>query len=330
MLIQAPNLVVRGLCFRKRLTAYSEIGENRKVICPKYLLLQAFMKLVGNWILILLVGFTVFACNKKSAATLTKGKKKNTITSILKSSDTEFKLRMAERYFANKKYSKAQLIYEDLFPVLRSDPRFEDLYYKYAYCAYYQRDYVNAENLFKGFLDVFPKSQRAAEVDFMHAYCYYKESPKIDLDQTPTQKTIGYMQAHLNNYPESPKVDDAKSIIEACYEKLELKELKSADLYYSVGSFRAAAIAFTNLLNHYPQSKRADEYKLKIIKSYYQYASMSIETKQEERFGKVIEEYYDFIDRFPESKLLKDAEKYFQLSQNNLKAIKNEQVNSKS
>jgi outer membrane protein assembly factor BamD len=138
------------------------------------------------------------------------------------------------------------------------------------------------------------------------------------------------MQAHLNNYPESPKVSEAKSIIETCYEKLELKELKSADLYFNLGSYRAAAIAFTNLLNHYPQSKRADEYKLKIIKAYYQYASMSIETKQEERFGKVVEEYYDFVDRFPESKLLKDAEKYFQLSQNNLKVIKNEQINPKS
>lgn len=288
------------------------------------------MKHFGNWLLVILLGFTVLACNKKTTPTLSKGKKKNTVVRILKSNDVEFKLRMAEQYFANKKYNKAQLIYEDLFPVLRSDPRFEDLYYKYAYCAYYQRDYLNAENLFKGFLEVFPKSSRASEVDFMHAYCYYKESPKIDLDQTPTQKTIGYMQAHLNNYPESSKANEAKSIIETCYEKLEQKELKSADLYYNLGSYRAAAIAFTNLLNHYPQSKRADEYKLKIIKAYYQYASMSIETKQEERFGKVVEEYYDFVDRFPESKLLKDAEKYFQLSQNNLKVIKNEQINPKS
>jgi outer membrane protein assembly factor BamD len=115
------------------------------------------MKQFGNWLLIIFVGLMVLACNKKTATTLSKGKKKNTITRILKSNDVEFKLRMAEQYFANKKYSKAQMIYEDLFPVLRSDPRFEDLYYKYAYCAYYQRDYLNAENLFKGFLEVFPK-----------------------------------------------------------------------------------------------------------------------------------------------------------------------------
>ncbi len=57
---------------------------------------------------------------------------------------------------------------------------------------------------------------------------------------------------------------------------------------------------------------------------------MSVDTKQKERYEKVVEEYYDFIDRFPESKLTKDAEKYFNLSKNSLKAINNEQTDKKS
>ncbi len=31
------------------------------------------------------------------------------------------------------------------------------IYYKFAYCAYYLKDYANAENLFKGFVEVFPQ-----------------------------------------------------------------------------------------------------------------------------------------------------------------------------
>lgn len=258
------------------------------------------------------------------------GCNRNSVNKILKNNDVEYKLKMAEQYFANKKYSKAQVIFEDLFPVLRSDPRFEDLYYKYAYCAYYLKDYISSENLFKGFLDVFPKSQRAPEADYMRAYCFYKQSPKVELDQTTTEKTIGFMQSHLNNYPESVKAEDAKQIIAKCYEKLELKEFKSAELYFNIGAYRAAAISFTNLLNHYPESKKTDEYKLMVIKSYYQFANMSIETKQKERFEKVLEEYYDFVDRFPDSKLLKDAEKYFNLSKNSLNTINNEQTDKKS
>jgi outer membrane protein assembly factor BamD len=258
------------------------------------------------------------------------GCSRNSLSKILKSGDAEYRLRMAEQFFVSQKYAKAQLIYEDLFPLLKNDPRFEDLYYKYAYCMYYQRDYVNAENLFKGFLEVFPKSQRAAEIDFMRAYCFYKQSPRVELDQVPTQKAIGFLQAHLNNYPESPKSEEALKLIDICYQKLEKKEWNSASLYYNLGSFRAAAIAFTNLINHYPQSGNADQYKLMIIKSYFEYAQMSVDTKKEERFTKVVEEYYDFLDRFPESNLLKEAEKYFKNSQKNINTIKNESSNQKS
>jgi outer membrane protein assembly factor BamD len=46
---------------------------------------------------------------------------------------------------------------------------------------------------------------------------------------------------------------------------------------------------------------------------------MSIEEKQQERFEKVVSEVQDFQDRFPESKLLKEAERFLELSQNQLK-----------
>ena len=71
------------------------------------------------------------------------------INSVLKSKDPEYKLRMAEQYYVKKKYNFAQQIYEDIMPYYRGTPEFEDIYYKYAYCAYYQKDYLNAENLFK-------------------------------------------------------------------------------------------------------------------------------------------------------------------------------------
>ena len=65
-----------------------------------------------------------------------------------------------------------------------------------------------------------------------------------------------------------------------------------------------------------------------VIKSYYKYAKLSVQEKQAERFEKVIEEYQDFVDRFPDSKLLKEAEEYHNLSINQLKDKKNEQNTS--
>ncbi len=65
---------------------------------------------------------------------------------------------------------------------------------------------------------------------------------------------------------------------------------------------------------------------LMAVKSYYQFAKLSVYDKQEERYQKVSAEYFDFADRYPESKLLKDAENYKNISLNNIKKIQNEQI----
>ena len=137
----------------------------------------------------------------------------------------------------------------------------------------------------------------------MRAYCFYKQSPKPELDQTNTIKTMGMMQTFINTHPGSARNKEANEIIDICRAKLEIKDFKSAQLYYDIGQFRAAGVAFATLLNTYPESAKGDEYKLMIIKSYYQFAELSIEEKKAERFEKVINECNDFVDRFPESKL---------------------------
>ena len=245
---------------------------------------------------------------------------------VMKSKDYNYKLRMADEFFAKKKYKTAQQLYEELFPVFKGNSGYEDLYFKDAYCYYMMKEYRDAENFFKGFLEVFPNSPRAEEVDYLHAFCFYKQSPKVDLEQVNTSKAMGMMQTFINTHPGSARVKDATEIIDKCRAKLEMKEFRAAELYYNLGQFRAAAIAFTNLANNYPESVKGDEYKLKTVKSYYRFAKESIVEKQVERYAKVMTEYDDFIDRYPESKLLKEAESYRNLSQNYIKEIKNEQT----
>lgn len=253
-------------------------------------------------LIFLLIGFTglVSSCSNFSK--------------VLKSPDYDYKLKMANQYYDKKQYRQAQTLYEELFTVFKGTPQFEDLYYRYAYCAYQQKDYPSAENLFNGFLEMFPNSARAEEIEYMEAYSYYRQSPKPELDQTNTLKAMGMMQTYINTHPGSERIKQAEEIIDKCNKKLEVKEFNSCQLYYDLGQFKAAAIAFTSLINNYPDSPKADEYKLMIIKSYYKYAEMSIEEKREERYARVVKEVQDFQDRYPESKLLKEAERYLTLS----------------
>jgi outer membrane protein assembly factor BamD len=245
---------------------------------------------------------------------------------VLKSKDYEYKLKMAHTYFDKKQYRQAQVLYEELFPVFKGTPQFDDLYYNYAFAHYNARDYATAENLFKGYLEVFASSVRAEEVEYMQADCFFKQSPKAELEQANTMRAIGMFQVFINTHPESPRSKDAELIIEKCHKKLEVKEALSAQLYFNVGQYKAAALTFTTLINNYPDSPKSDEYKLMAIKSYFRFASFSIMEKQYERYTKVITEVEDFQDRFPESNLLKEAERYLTLTKNNLKSPNNEQT----
>src|SRR6201991_4320825 len=159
---------------------------------------------------------------------------------VLKINDYDYKLRVADKYYADKDYGHAQQLYEELFRIFKGSEHFEDIYYKFAYCAYYLRDYANAENLFKGFVENFPNSNKAEEMDYMRAYTFYKQSPKVDLDQTNTTKTMGFMQAFINTHPGSARIKDATDIIDKCRAKIELKDFKNAQLYYDLGQFKAS------------------------------------------------------------------------------------------
>ena len=55
---------------------------------------------------------------------------------VMKSKDTGYQLKMADKYFEEKKYRMAQELYEQLYPVYKGTDKFEELYFKDAYCFY--------------------------------------------------------------------------------------------------------------------------------------------------------------------------------------------------
>ena len=241
---------------------------------------------------------------------------------ILKNKDTDFKVKMAEQYFKEKKYSNAQQLFESVMPFIKGTPRYEELYLKFANSYYEDKDFQNAENLFKTFVEYFPNSPRTEDVEYMRAYTYYKRSPKAELDQTTTNKTIQLMQAFIDGHPTSIKSKEAAEVINACRAKLELKDYKTATLYYQLSLYRASAISYGLISDGYPDSKKSDEYKLLTLKSYFKFAENSFVDKQKERFEKVVAEYNDFLDRYSDSPLLAEAKKIKTQTDNYLNKLK--------
>lgn len=275
--------------------------------------------------LLLILSITLNSCFFKKSSAIKVDKSKS-FSKIFKSTDNELRYKSAEQFYTDKKYNLALQLYEDLFPYIKGSDRYEDMYFKSANCYYFLKDYLNAENFYKTFVETFPNSKRSEDASYLRAFSYYKQSPKVELDQTPTVKAMALMQAFISMYPTSLRAKEANEIIDNCRQKLETKEFKAAELYYNLGYYKSAAIAFENISENFIDSKFADEYKYQMIKSYEKYADMSFEEKQEERYVKLQNECTDFLERFSESKHAKEVSNIKSNITTIIKNIKNEQI----
>jgi outer membrane protein assembly factor BamD len=234
------------------------------------------------------------------------------------STDIGRKYQEAIKLYNKKEYSKALVLFEDLVQRYRGRSEAEDLYYYFAYTNYQLKDYLSARYHFKTFSDTYPNSPKAEECRFLTAYCYYLDSPNFSLDQDNTLRAIESLQLFINIYPKSDRVAEASKLILDLRDKLERKSYENAKIFLDIGDYQAAVIAFRNSTKDYPDTKFAEEMDFLIVKSQYLYAKNSLEIKQEERFNETIEEYERFVEKYPKSTYLKEAE---ELKNNSLKGI---------
>lgn len=249
---------------------------------------------------------------------------KSTHQKILESKDISYKLTKANEYYDHKQYQRAVEVYESLIPAFRGSKNYEELYYRYCYSFYYQNDFLSASYQFKNFVEYFPKSSRADECEFKYATCLYRLSQPYSKDQTSTYKAIDALQVYSNTHPGSPNLTLANNYIDLCRAKIETKDAKAAQLYYDMGEFKSATVAYKSLIQAYPESKLADQYQLMLIKSFCKYAELSIVEKQEERYAEAISAYNDLVMYTPNSPYIKEAQTYYNSAQNNIKQLRNE------
>jgi len=242
---------------------------------------------------------------------------------VLKSNDFEKKFEMAKVYYDNGKYQKAFPLFEELITVFRGTSKAEDVYYYYAYCNYHLGDYMLAGYHFDNFVKTFPRGSRAEDGQFMNAKCYFLDSADPSLDQASTTKAIDELQLFINKYPESPKVDECNDLIDRLRFKLETKAYNGAKLYYRLGEYKAAIFALRNMLKEFPDTKFSEEISFMILRSSYLLADNSIDEKKMERFEKTLQECDDFIEKYPRSSDVKNAESIKEDSKRQLEKLKN-------
>jgi len=238
------------------------------------------------------------------------------------SNDNAKKYAEGIKYYNKKDYTKALGLFDELVTRYRGRAEAEDLFYYYAYTNYKLRDYTSARYHFKTFADTYPSSPRAEECRFMSAYCYYLDSPIYSLDQENTTKAIESLQYFINLYPKSDRVAEASKLIQNLRDKLEEKSFANSKLYYTIEDYQAAVIAFGNTLRDYPDTRYAEQIEYLTIGAQYQYAKHSAEVHQEERYNQAIAYAQQFIDKYPNSKYIKDAKDYIKASNSGIAKTK--------
>ncbi len=231
-------------------------------------------------------------------------------------------------YYQNKDYYKASVLFEEIMPILRGRPEAEQAQFYYAYSYYYQREYVLSAHYFQDFFQIYSRSKYAEEAMFMYAYSLYLDSPEYDLDQSNTSDAITAAQNFLNKFPESNYKEQANELIDTLQVKLEKKEYENAYLYYKLRKYldgaglQAAIIAFDDFQNDYPDSKWVEDACFLKIDCAFRMAKNSIKSKQEERLQEAAQDYTYFIDNFPQSSKVKDAENLYEAIRNSMAKLK--------
>jgi len=233
---------------------------------------------------------------------------------LIKSSDFDAKYKKAMEYYDDEDYYRSQTLLEELLTVYKGTEKAEEIYYKYSNCYYYLDDYLLAGYHYKVFAQTYPNSKYAEECSYLSAYCHYLNSPNYSLDQTDTYKAIEALQLFINKYPASERKDTCNVLIDKLRYKLETKSFNNSTLYYKLGDYKAAITTIKASLSDYPDTKHREELMYMLLKANYLLAVNSIESKKAERYQETVNEYYAFIDEFPDNKNSKEIEKMYEQS----------------
>jgi len=245
-----------------------------------------------------------------------------------RSEDWRLKYEAGQDYFKKKDYYHTAILFEQILPIVRGLPEGEKVEFYLAYCQYYQKTYLLASNQFKIFYETYGRSSLAEEAFFMYAYSLYTGSPDSQLDQKSSVEAMGAMQNFLNQFPGSQFTDKATEVVANCQQKLEQKEFDNANQYLKMRYYQAAVIAFGNFRKTFPDSKFLEQIAFLKISAQFKWAVQSVPSKQMERYSSIVEFYREMVDNYPNSQYLKEAERMYTASLNQINFLKSKNKNS--
>ena len=247
----------------------------------------------------------------------------NEYNQITKSGDYTLKYEYAKQCYAQGKYSRAVPLLQEVVTMKKGSTEGEECLYMLAMAEFGMKDYETASEYFKKYFSSYPKGRYAENAKYYVGESLFQNAPEPRLDQSTTMTAIAAFQEYLDIFPDAHLKSQATSRLYALQDLLVEKEYKSARLYFDLGTYfgnctnggnnyEACIVTAQNALKDYPYSNRREEFASLGMKSKYELAKMSVESKQLERYQDAEDECYGFINEYPDSKERSLAEKYIE------------------
>ena len=244
----------------------------------------------------------------------------NEYNQITKSGDYTLKYEYAKQCYAQGKYSRAVPLLQEVVTMKKGSTEGEECLYMLAMAEFGMKDYETASEYFKKYFSSYPKGRYAENAKYYVGESLFQNAPEPRLDQSTTMTAIAAFQEYLDIFPDAHLKSQATSRLYALQDLLVEKEYKSARLYFDLGTYfgnctnggnnyEACIVTAQNALKDYPYSNRREEFASLVMKSKYELAKMSVESKQLERYQDAEDECYGFINEYPDSKERANAEK---------------------
>ncbi|WP_339653657.1 outer membrane protein assembly factor BamD [uncultured Maribacter sp.] len=253
---------------------------------------------------------------------------------VLKNDDLKAKYDMAEKYYEQGDFKRANRLYEQIAPKYVGKPQGERVMFFLSNSYFKRGDFNMAGYQFERFIKSYPKSDKIIEASFLGAKSYYELSPEYSLDQTETDKALLKLQNFINTYSESEYFAEANEMAQELTAKKEEKAFQIMKQYNKLGEFnydmlKSAVAASDNFVSDNPGSKFREEAMFVKLQALAHMAMNSFESLKEERLKTAKAAYSTLKKQYPESKFDKEVNDLIEKINKELQRLQPQTVESK-
>lgn len=248
----------------------------------------------------------------------------NEYQKVLKNEDVKAKYDLAERYYNDGDFKRANRLFEQIAPRYVGKPQGERVMFFFANTYFQTEQYYLAGYQFERFIKSYPNSDKLQEAIFLEGKSYYMLSPRYSLDQTDTDKALAKLQNFINTYPDSEFFAAANEMAQELTLKKQRKEYEIAKQFDKLGEFNFPILissmeAFNNFVTDNPGTVYREDAFFYRLKSAMSLARNSTVFRKAERYQDALKYHQALMKSYPETKYKKEANDYYEIIQRELK-----------